>query len=115
MAADWKDLLARLASSLPEATVENHTPDNTPSPEGSSPKTDKLPCVTIFYEKKGRGGKEVTIIEGFGEKAEEIARLLKQRLGCGGSHRQGDILLQGDRRRKAAEILHSLGYKTKGT
>lgn len=66
----------------------------------------------IVLDKKGRKGKTATIIEGFDLPDEEVAKIaatLKQRLGTGGSSRDGEILLQGDWREKAAGILKEMG------
>lgn len=100
---DWKDALAALRSS--EALPED-SPEVVVEP---SAKSTRKPKLQFFYEKKGRAGKPATIIAGFGDMPDEeiadIARHLKQRLGCGGSERGGEILLQGDRRREARELL----------
>lgn len=113
---DWKDALSALSGVLPE--------DNSPAKETSTeetgdtqipPKPKKLPKLQYFFEKKGRAGKPATIIAGFGnmtdEEISDIARTLKQKLGCGGSSRGGEILLQGDRRSQSKEILSSMGFK----
>ena len=71
----------------------------------------------VLMERKGRAGKVATIIEGFSltdEEVAEIASQLKKRLGIGGSSRGGEILLQGDRRREAAELLRAMGHTVKG-
>ena len=111
MNIDWKDALAGLKDSgtLPEGDA----------PEASAPASDKAPAsksrLNIFYEKKGRAGKPATIITGFSaddpEEAASVASQLKKRLGCGGSARGGEILLQGDRREQVRPLLASLGYK----
>lgn len=59
-------------------------------------------------ERKGRGGKTATIIEGFTGTDDELKALatrLKQQLGVGGSARGGEILIQGDCRQRLREIL----------
>lgn len=68
------------------------------------------------YEKKGRNGKPVTLIEGFEGSEEElkmISKKIKTTLGIGGSEKDGIIVIQGDNRDKIMKILHDLGYKTK--
>ncbi|MCM1029521.1 MAG: translation initiation factor [Pseudoflavonifractor sp.] len=105
---DWRDALAALAG--PEPTAVETPPDEETAPTP----TDTL---TIFYERKGRGGKQATIIAGFtcsDEQLKTIASQLKQRLGCGGSARGGEILIQGDRRDEARDLLRSMGHKVKG-
>lgn len=70
----------------------------------------------IFVEKKGRAGKTATIVTGFrcsDARLRQIASDLKNGLGCGGSCRDGEILVQGDRRDEAAHRLRQMGYKVK--
>ncbi len=60
-----------------------------------------------------RKGKVATLITGFvGRESdlELLAKSLKNRLGVGGSYRDGEILIQGDKRAPLTELLHSLGY-----
>ena len=113
---DWKDALAALSGVLPEddsPATETSAEESTNAGISSKPK--KLPKLQYFYEKKGRAGKPATIIAGFGDMTDDqisdIARTLKQKLGCGGSSRGGEILLQGDRRSQSKEILSSMGFK----
>lgn len=47
------------------------------------------------------------------EEVEGVARQLKTRLGCGGSARGGEILIQGDKRREVAEALSALGFSSR--
>ncbi|MDE5607573.1 MAG: translation initiation factor [Muribaculaceae bacterium] len=72
--------------------------------------------LRVSIERKGRAGKTATIIEGFtpDDDIASIASMLKTRLGTGGSARGCEILIQGDRRADAADILRSLGHKVKG-
>ena len=75
----------------------------------------KEPLVCKF-EKKGRNGKPVTLIEGFeGSDADlkEISKKIKTTLGIGGSEKDGTIIIQGDNRDKIMKILQEMGYKTK--
>ena len=75
----------------------------------------KEPLVCKF-EKKGRHGKPVTLIEGFEGNADELKKISKKikiNLGIGGSEKDGIIIIQGDNRDKIMIILHEMGYKTK--
>ncbi len=106
--SDWRDALAALAGDLSPDTDGNEAPAPTAA---AAPPSDRL---SIFYERKGRGGKQATIITGFtcsDSELRAVASTLKQRLGCGGSARGGEILIQGDRRDDAAAALRALGYK----
>ena len=75
----------------------------------------KEPLVCKF-EKKGRNGKPVTIIEGWegdDEGLKDISKKIKTKLGIGGSEKDGVIIIQGDNRDKIMAILKEMGYKTK--
>lgn len=77
----------------------------------------KHPALHIVMERKGRGGKTATIIEGFEctqEQLKEIAAGLKAKLGTGGSARGGEILIQGDCRDRVKAALIAQGFKVKG-
>lgn len=68
------------------------------------------------YEKKGRNGKPVTLVEGFegsDEDLKKISKKIKTTLGIGGSEKDGVIIIQGDNRDKVMVILQEMGYKTK--
>lgn len=104
MSNDWQNALGAL---LQSGTL----------PEGEEPvieeKTRKHGKLTIALEKKGRGGKQVTIISGFNLDYDELAALaarLKSKLGTGGSARGGEILIQGDRRSDVARLLKAEGF-----
>ena len=63
------------------------------------------------YTTKKRFNKLVTIVEGLkGDALKETAKTLKHKLACGGSHKDGVIVLQGDHKSKTREILISMGY-----
>lgn len=68
------------------------------------------------FEKKGRHGKPVTLIEGFegsDDELKKISKKIKTTLGIGGSEKDGIIVIQGDNRDKIMIILKEMGYKTK--
>ena len=70
--------------------------------------------LRLRIEKKGRGGKVVTIVDGFegtGDDLSALAKRLKSSCGVGGSAKDGVVVLQGDVWKKAAELLKSWGYK----
>ena len=72
--------------------------------------------VRIAREKKGRGGKTVTVVSGVPLPAGELdklARSLRKKCGCGGTVKDGMIELQGDRRDMLVEELTRAGYRVK--
>lgn len=82
-------------------------------PEKKSEQKNPLICK---FEKKGRNGKPVTLIEGFEgteEELKQISKKIKTTLGIGGSEKDGIIVIQGDNRDKIMKILSDMGYKTK--
>ncbi len=79
---------------------------------------DRKTCgrLDIIFEKKGRAGKQATIVAGFcgnDEELQSVASELKRRLGAGGSARGGEILIQGDRRKDVLKLLTEMGYKAR--
>lgn len=84
--------------------------------EGSSettlaPDQQKL---RVMLERKGRGGKDVTIVHNFigsQDDKEELTKKLKTYCGTGGSAKDGEIVIQGDQRDKVVKYLLEKGYK----
>lgn len=78
----------------------------------------KRAVLTMFYERKGRGGKDATIIvapDDFDtDRLAQLASDLKKALATGGSVRGTEILLQGDRRERLRKILSQKGFTVKG-
>jgi translation initiation factor 1 len=63
-------------------------------------------------ERKGRGGREVTVVDKLGLRPAELetwCKALKQALGCGGSVEGDMILLQGDLRTRLPAVLTARG------
>lgn len=70
--------------------------------------------LVVRIERKDRGGKTVTLVERFigkNDDLEALGKLLKSKCGVGGSVKDGTIILQGDFRKRVAEILAAQGYK----
>ncbi len=68
--------------------------------------------AVVRMERKGRGGKEVTVVDKLELKPAELetwCRDLKQALGCGGAVDGSLIVLQGDLRQRLAEVLTQKG------
>jgi translation initiation factor 1 len=82
--------------------------------------TDPIPArivAKLRTEKKGRGGKTVTVVYGLPENDEflkELGQLLKRACGTGGTVVDGGVELQGDLRDRVREVLVKQGYVVKG-
>jgi len=86
--------------------------------EEKTPAIQTLPLqqqkLKIKLETKHRGGKAVTLVEGFTGKEEDLQTLgkaLKNFCGTGGSVKDGEIIIQGDQREKVLQWLIKNGYK----
>jgi translation initiation factor 1 len=102
---------ALVFSTNPEAMKEEEPEvGNTPLP--------KEQRLKVRIEKKHRGGKTVTIIDGFiglEDDFLELSKKLKTKCGTGGTAKDGEILIQGEYREKIITWLKEWGYThTKG-
>jgi translation initiation factor 1 len=71
----------------------------------------------LRVEKKGRGGKTVTVVDGLPQNAAFVKTLgqeLKRACGTGGAASAGTIELQGDLRDRVREVLTMKGIIVKG-
>ena len=68
-------------------------------------------------EKKGRGGKTVTVVDGLPRNAaflKDLSQDLKRACGTGGAVQEGAVELQGDLRERVRELLLKKGFVVKG-
>lgn len=89
-------------------------PDPDPLPENPEPFQQQH--LEAHFSNKGRAGKTVTIIKGFkGETIDlkDLAKSLKNEFKVGGTVKNGEILIQGNRRDKIIDYLKSLGHHVK--
>ena len=116
---------------IPEATPFGHNPFAHLSSEGlPPPPPEPIPearvatppkppknrgRVDIVREKAHRGGKIVTVIRGFvgigHPEIESLAKAIQKSCGTGGTVKEGQIEIQGDRRDEAARILTEAGFR----
>jgi translation initiation factor 1 len=71
----------------------------------------------LRMEKKGRGGKMVTVVDNLPNNADflkELSQELKRACGTGGAAGDGFVELQGDLRERVRELLAKRGYIVKG-
>ncbi|MDG1045235.1 MAG: translation initiation factor [Bacteroidia bacterium] len=72
----------------------------------------------VRKEKKGRGGKTVTVVEGYQgnpQTLEQLCKKVKQQCGVGGSVNQKTFIIQGDKADQVVKILIKAGYNAKKT
>jgi translation initiation factor 1 len=70
--------------------------------------------IVLRRERKGRGGKTATVVEGLKlprSGLERITRELKRALGCGASVEGGTIVVQGDLAERIGPWLQARGAK----
>jgi translation initiation factor 1 len=71
--------------------------------------------VDIRRETGNRGGKTVTVIDGFTgiglPEKEQLAKKMRAACGCGGTIKDGAIEIQGDQRATVARILTEAGFR----
>lgn len=109
---NWQEQLQAFKDANPELPEGTECTSESPNTSGNG----TCPRLDISIERKGRAGKTATLITGWNvsdERLREIASVLKQKLGTGGSARGGDILIQGDRREDVMAQLLSMGFKAR--
>ena len=75
------------------------------------------PIAKLRMEKKGRGGKTVTVVYGLPQNetfVKELCADLKRACGTGGAVSDGEIELQGDLRDRVREFLAKKQFTVKG-
>jgi translation initiation factor 1 len=107
---DWKKRLGVVFSTDPDFNYEEETEDE---PQTLDPSKQNL---IVSIDRKGRAGKQVTLVTGFVGTSDDLAdlgRILKVKCGVGGSAKDGEITIQGDHRDKVVALLCEMGYKAK--
>ena len=98
--------LAALRDQVPAGTAPV-VPHHAPPPRGPA-------RAVVRLERKGRGGKEATIVEKLELAPAELERWckeLKSALGCGGAVDGEVIVLQGDLRKRLEQVLLARGVR----
>ena len=105
---DWKKKLNIVYSTNPNFEYEVEE-----TPEVETLAKDKQ-LLRIRLDTKQRRGKAVTLVTGFEGKdddLDELGKLLRVKCGVGGSSKDGEIIVQGDMRKRVLAILQKEGYK----
>jgi len=71
--------------------------------------------VDITLERAGRGGKAVTVVDGFAgiglPEKEKLLKRMRAACGCGGTVKEGRLEIQGDQREVVSRILAEAGFR----
>ena len=108
---DWKKRLGVVYSTDPGFHYES---EGTADPEKTLEAGKQKLIVRI--DRRQRAGKQVTLVDGFCGREEDLAslaKILKTRCGVGGTAKDGQITIQGDLRDKVVTLLQSMGYNAK--
>lgn len=88
------------------STVSGHKPAEAKKNRGR---------VDIRRTTAGRGGKTVTVVDGFVgiglPEKESLAKTMQKTCGCGGTVKDGRIEIQGDKREEIARVLEAAGFR----
>ncbi len=104
------DAFAKLRERLPAG----YAPPASAAPTGSEAAVGAPARAIVRIERKGRGGKEATLVERLELPAAALAAWLdeaKRALGCGGAVEDGALVLQGDQRERVARWLERRGVR----
>ena len=92
---------------------EAATPNREPSSQEKARKNRGR--VDIIRQKAGRGGKTVTVVKGFVgiglPEKERLAKTMQKACGTGGTVKNGQIEIQGDKREEVARILTDANFR----
>jgi len=86
------------------------------SKASEEPVPGRLACV-LRLERKGRGGKTVTVVAGLPRNAaflDGLASELKRACGTGGTATDDAVEIQGDQREKLRPLLAGKGWRVRG-
>ncbi|MFT5667695.1 MAG: translation initiation factor 1 [Vicingaceae bacterium] len=72
--------------------------------------------LEVHLDKKHRGGKVAVVVKnyvGTDDDLKDLGKMLKAACGVGGSAKNGEIIVQGDKREEVMELLNKKGFQTK--
>ena len=102
-----KQLINVVYSTNPNFSYESESEEE----QETLPKNQQKLYVSI--DRKQRGGKDVTLVEGFvgtEDDLKDLGKTLKSKCGVGGSVKDSEILIQGALRDKVYDLLIKDGY-----
>jgi translation initiation factor 1 len=102
-----KQLINVVYSTNPNFSYESESDEE----QETLPKNQQKLYVSI--DRKQRGGKDVTLVEGFvgtEDDLKDLGKTLKSKCGVGGSVKDSEILIQGAMRDKVYDLLIKDGY-----
>ena len=102
---------SKLVYSTGRAVPRKEKPANRNSTAAAGPAKSR---TIIRLDRKGRGGKSVTVIEGLRISAKDGEKLLKQlkaKLGTGGTLKDGSLEIQGEHCDAVMAELTRIGYE----
>lgn len=98
---------------LPPAT--ENTSANAEQQSELKPARKNRGRVDIIRQKAGRGGKTVTVVTGFVgiglPEKQSLAKAMQRACGTGGTVKDGQIEIQGDKRAEVARILTEANFR----
>ncbi len=94
-------------------------PESSPANAGQRPEAKPARKnrgrVDIIRQTAGRGGKTVTVVKGFVgiglPEKEQLAKAMQKACGTGGTVKNGQIEIQGDKRQEVARILTEANFR----
>ncbi len=103
--------LSGLGRDLPQVTEprEEEAGKQEPDPPAAKPRR-----AVVRFSRKGRGGKEVTLVQKLDLSSADLDRWLcqlKRALGCGGTREDHQLVFQGDQRGRLPALLEARGVR----
>jgi len=96
-------------------------PENASNPQPQAAASKPVPAkknrgrVDVKREKAGRGGKTVTVVYGMANiemrERESLLKKMKATCGSGGTIKDGNLEIQGDKRDKVSAVLEDAGFR----
>ena len=100
---------------LPSAAESPPGDAASPAADQAKPAKKNRGRVDIIRQKAGRGGKTVTVVRNFVgiglPEKEQLAKAMQKACGTGGTVKDGQIEIQGDKREEVARILTEANFR----